>query len=95
MVHHPYWGKGIATEAHYLALKYGFEVLKLHRVAFSTNFDNVPMRTFFETFGIRLEAMIKENVRWDGVYKDSAQYAILEQEWPEVKRKFEAARVSK
>lgn len=43
ILHPDYWGQGLATEVHYLCLKWAFEDLKLHRVEFKTSVSNSGM----------------------------------------------------
>jgi len=86
ILHHPFWGKGFAAEAHFLGLSYGFEKLKLHRVDFSTFTTNTKMRRFFEKIGASEECTRKEAFLVDGLWKDDVIYRILEADWPIVRR---------
>jgi RimJ/RimL family protein N-acetyltransferase len=78
-----------------MSFKYIFETLKLHRLALLTDHDNIKMRSFFEKFGFVFEGYKRENVVWNGVYKDGAEYSVLDREWPAVKEKMEAKMAQK
>lgn len=76
-------GEGYGTELLYCVMQWVFEERKIHRAAFETAIDNIPMQRWFEKAGIRLEAEKRE--AWRGVstgeYEDAKGYAILEWEW--------------
>lgn len=85
IIDHPFWGSGICTEVHRLALAYGFEKLLLHRIEFFTDGLNSRMKRFFEKVGIQLEGIKRDSSYWEGRYSDTYEYGLLEQEWPAVK----------
>ena len=52
---HPYWGRGLITEAARAALRYGFEELRLDRVMAVTVPENTGSRRVMEKAGLRYE----------------------------------------
>lgn len=87
VIHHPFWGQGVAAECHLLALEYAIVKLELHRIRFETFVTNVRMRQFYENIGIQLESIAKEGLLADGQFIDNAVYVLLDREWPMVKQK--------
>ncbi|RUS29660.1 acyl-CoA N-acyltransferase [Jimgerdemannia flammicorona] len=82
ILHHEYWSRGVATEAFYLVLRYAFETLGLHRVAFETTEGNEGMRGWLERVaGVKVEGVRKEVLRVQGEWVDSWDYAIFEDDW--------------
>lgn len=77
----PYWGQGYATEASREMLRYGFEVLGLHRI-FASHFTHNPASgSVLRKLGMRNEGCQREHLRkWDR-FVDSELYGILRQEW--------------
>ncbi len=77
----PYWGQGYATEASREMLRYGFEVLGLHRI-FASHFTHNPASgSVLRKLGMRNEGCQREHLRkWDR-FVDSELYCILRQEW--------------
>lgn len=89
IIHHIFWGKGVAVECHLLALEYAFSKLGLHRIRFETFVTNVRMRRFYENVGIQLENIAKEAFLEDGQFVDNAVYVLFDREWPGVKQKLQ------
>lgn len=85
IVHHPYWGRGMAAECHLLVLEYGFEKLGLHRIEFLTLETNTQMRRFFEKVGINLECIKRDLFFERGSFIGGAIYATFEDDWDVVK----------
>ncbi len=77
----PYWGQGYATEAGRRVLRYGFEVLGLHRI-FATHFKHNPASgKILRKLGMRYEGCQREHLRkWDQ-FVDSELYGVLRREW--------------
>lgn len=69
----PYWGMGLATEAASVALKYGFEVAQLDRVAAIAKPENIASRRVMEKIGMKYE---KEAYYYDN---DVVYYSIARQ----------------
>lgn len=90
IIHHPFWGKGVATECHLLALEYAFSKLGLHRIRFETFVTNVRMRSFYENVGISLESIAKEAFFEGGQFIDNAVYVFFNRDWPGVKQRLQA-----
>lgn len=77
----PYWGKGYGTEAAREMLRYGFEVLKLHRI-WATHFTSNPASgRILKKIGMRHEGCQRQHFRkWDQ-FVDLELYGILRDEW--------------
>jgi len=77
----PYWGQGYATEASRALVRYGFEMLGLHRI-FATHFgQNTPSARVLLKLGMRYEGCQRQHyLKWNE-FLDSEQYGILRQEW--------------
>lgn len=70
-------GKGYGTEAATLMLRYGFEVLELHKIMLRVLADNTAARRSYEKAGFLQEAYLKEDVFLDGQYKDIILMAAI------------------
>ena len=81
-------GSGFNAECKYLLLKYCFEELKLIRVFFKTDSNNIRSQKAREKIGAKYEGTLRNHmIREDGTYRHSAYYSIIESEWSEVKGK--------
>jgi RimJ/RimL family protein N-acetyltransferase len=85
------WGTGANVEAKLLLLAHAFEDLGCMRVEFKTDALNERSRAALEALPARLEGIFRKHmlVR-DGAVRDSAYYAITEEEWPAVRANLEA-----
>ncbi|MDD3342349.1 MAG: GNAT family protein [Sulfurospirillaceae bacterium] len=72
-----FWGKGLSKEAGKLLLKYGFEILKLHRIYCGTSEANTPMQRLALSLGMKLEGRRKEALFKDGTFYDILEYGIV------------------
>lgn len=85
-----YWGKGYNTECKYLILNYCFEVLKTVRVQFQTDEKNLRSRGAIQKIGARYEGTLrKERRKEDGIFRNTAMFSIIDDEWPDVKQMLE------
>jgi RimJ/RimL family protein N-acetyltransferase len=83
-------GTGFNAECKYLLLKYCFEELKLIRVFFKTDSNNIRSRKAMEKIGAKFEGVLRNHmIRDDGTYRHSAYFSIIESEWEELKQKLE------
>jgi RimJ/RimL family protein N-acetyltransferase len=78
VLHPDYWEKGITHEALSEAIKYGFEVMKLHSIEANVNPANTASIKLLEKNGFEREAYYKENYFFNGRFLDSAVYSLLE-----------------
>jgi RimJ/RimL family protein N-acetyltransferase len=90
-LHPSAWGTGANVEAKLLQLEYAFDVLGYRRVEFKTDAQNERSRGALEALGAAFEGVHRKHmlVR-DGENRDSAWYAILDDDWPEVRRRLES-----
>jgi RimJ/RimL family protein N-acetyltransferase len=83
------WGSGANTEAKYLMLRHAIEDEAFHRVEFKTEAANArscaALAAFAEPEGVHRKHMV---VR-DGERRDSAWYAVIDDDWPEAKARLE------
>jgi RimJ/RimL family protein N-acetyltransferase len=79
-----------ATEAMYLMARYVFEVLGYRRYEWKCNALNLPSREAAERLGFTFEGIFRQHMIVKGKNRDTAWFAILDSEWPERKRTFEA-----
>ena len=73
-------GKGIVTESVKEAVKYGFEIMKLHSIEAVIDPDNLASAKVLEKNGFVKEAHLKENEYFDGRFYDSVIYSLLNKE---------------
>lgn len=72
-----YWGKGVATEAYRLVIRYGFDSLGLHRLYSGMTARNKAMMKVCEKAGMEQEGISKEAFFKDGTYTDLIHYGII------------------
>lgn len=70
-------GKGYGTEAAALMLRYGFEVLKLHKIMLRVLAENLAARKSYEKAGFRQEAYLKDEVYLTDGYRDVILMAVI------------------
>jgi len=75
-----YWGKGLASEAVYLASKFCFDTLKLHKVNAGVIAPNIGSIKVLEKLGFQKEGSIRDDVLLDDKYIDVYKYGVLEKE---------------
>jgi ribosomal-protein-alanine N-acetyltransferase len=77
----PYWGKGYATEAAKAMVQYGFETLKLHRIAATHAKQNAASGKILSKLGMRHEGCLRQHICKWGEFLDLECYGILHKEW--------------
>ncbi len=81
-IFHPdFAGKGYATEAVAAMLGLGFEALGCHRIFARLDALNAGSVGVVERMGLRREAHLLQNDRFEGVWGDEYIYAMLGSEW--------------
>ena len=84
------WGTGANAEAKLLLLRHALETLGCIRVEFKTDALNERSRAALEALPARFEGIfVKHMLVRDGALRDSAYYAITDDEWPEVRANLE------
>jgi N-acetyltransferase len=84
------WGTGANTDAKYLLLQHAFEVLGCRRVEFKTDARNARARAALAALPAEFEGIHRKHmlVR-GGERRDSAWYAVIDDDWPAVKAALE------
>jgi len=76
-----YWNRGYCTEAAQAVLKYGFEVLGLHRI-YSRHFTRNPASgRVLQKIGMKHEGTLRETFKKWGKFEDLGVYGILINEY--------------
>jgi RimJ/RimL family protein N-acetyltransferase len=85
------WGTGANTEAKYLMLKHAFEDEGFLRVEFKTDATNARARAALARLPAEFEGVFRKHmlVR-GGELRDSAWYAVIDDDWPTVRASLEA-----
>ena len=85
------WGTGANTEAKYLLLRHAIEDEGYLRVEFKTDANNARSRAALAALPAELEGVFRKHmlVR-GGERRDSAWYAVVDDDWPVVKVALEA-----
>ena len=81
----PYWGTGANVETKYLLLENAFERAGLQRVEFKTDARNLRVRGALLGIGARFEGIFRKHMILPDAVRDSAWYAIVDDDWPVVK----------
>ena len=84
------WGTGANVEAKYLLLRHAFEELGCHRVEFKTDALNERARAALAALPAEFEGIHRKHmlVR-EGERRDSAWYAVIDDDWPDVRAALE------
>jgi RimJ/RimL family protein N-acetyltransferase len=84
------WRSGVNVEAKLLMLEHAFERCGCMRVEFKTDARNDRSRRAMEALPARFEGVFRKHmlVR-DGEVRDSAFYAIVDDDWPDVRANLE------
>jgi RimJ/RimL family protein N-acetyltransferase len=84
------WGTGANTEAKYLLLRHAFETLGMYRVEFKTDAKNERARAALAAIPSEFEGIHRKHmIVRDGERRDSAWYAVIDDDWPAVKAALE------
>jgi RimJ/RimL family protein N-acetyltransferase len=75
------WGNGYAGEIVALLCAFAFGRLAVHRLAARVDPDNTASSRVLTRAGFQLEGRIRHDLFLHGVWHDSFQYALLEDEW--------------
>jgi len=78
-----------ATEAIYLLARHAFDDLGYRRLEWKCDSLNQRSRRAAERFGFRYEGLFRQHMVVKGHNRDTAWFAILDQEWPAVRAAFE------
>jgi len=84
------WGGGANSEAKLLMLEHAFERLGCARVEFKTDALNQRARAALAALPSTFEGIFRKHMLMHGDrWRDSAWYAITDEEWPETKRRLQ------
>ncbi len=75
-------GRGLVTKASRALIEVAFRDLAMHRVWLTADPTNTRSCAVAERLGLRLEGIRREDTYTDGLFRDTALYAVLEGEWP-------------
>jgi ribosomal-protein-alanine N-acetyltransferase len=67
----------IVTEASRAIIKYAFEQLDFHRIEGRCDINNIGSAKTMEKLGMRLEGVLREQLKIQGHFADQKMYAIL------------------
>ncbi|MBI5227913.1 GNAT family N-acetyltransferase [Candidatus Micrarchaeota archaeon] len=71
------WGKGYATEAIGILVRYAFEELKLHKITAGCYANNLGSMAAFKKVGFKEEGRRQSQFRFNGEYVDSVLLGII------------------
>lgn len=94
-VGHILWGPAIArtriaTEALYLAARHVFEELGYRRFEWKCDERNEPSKRAARRFGFRYEGTFRKHMVVKGESRDTAWFAMTDDDWPALRRAFES-----
>lgn len=84
-----HWGSGANLETKYLLLENAFERCGLMRVEFKTDARNLRVRGALLGIGGTFEGIFRKHMVLPDSIRDSAWYAIVDDDWPRVKAMLE------
>jgi len=80
----------MATEAHYLMARHVFDELGYRRYEWKCDSENAASRRAADRLGFTHEGRFRQHMVNRGKNRDTDWYSMLDGEWPELKRAFEA-----
>jgi N-acetyltransferase len=84
------WGTGANIETKYLLLSRAFDGWGAMRVEFKTDARNLRVRGALLGIGATFEGIARKHMKLPDSIRDSAWYAIVDDDWPHVKAMLEA-----
>lgn len=79
----------VSTEAQYLLMRYVFDELGYRRYEWKCDSLNAPSRKTALRLGFQFEGIFRQAIVYKGRNRDTAWFAIIDQDWPLVKGAFE------
>lgn len=79
-----------ATEAIYLMAQHVFDDLAYRRFEWKCNNDNLASKRAAERFGFTFEGVFRNDMVVKGKNRDTAWYAMIDSDWPNIGPAFEA-----
>ena len=77
----PFWGRGIATAALRLLIRFGFEQLELNRIEAGHLDHNAASGRVMQKANMRCEGRRRQSQLHRGKYKDAVWYAIIREDY--------------
>jgi ribosomal-protein-alanine N-acetyltransferase len=75
------------TEAMRLALRYGFETMRLHRVEANLQPDNHASRALVQRAGFVKEGYSERYLKIGGAWRDHERWALTAERWSRTRRR--------
>lgn len=79
----------MATEAHYLLMRYAFDVLGYRRYEWKCDSCNQPSRRAALRLGFQFEGIFRQAAVYKGRSRDTSWFSVIDSDWPQVKQGFE------
>jgi len=79
-----------ATEAQFLFMRYVFQDLKYRRYEWKCHDLNQPSKRAALRFGFKFEGLFRQHMVFRGGNRDTAWFAVIDQEWPALCQAYEA-----
>lgn len=83
-------GTTAGTEAMYLLLRHVFDTLGYRRIEWKCDHLNARSRAAAVRYGFSFEGIFRQAMVYKGRNRDTVWYALLDGEWPQVRKGFEA-----
>ena len=81
-----WWRTGHNTESKLLMLTHAFDTLGAARVSWHTDLNNTRSQQAIDRLGATREGVLrKHRIRRDGAWRDTVQYAMVDDDWPAVR----------
>ena len=82
----PWWRAGHNTESKLLLLHHAFDDLGAARVVWHTDIRNERSQAAIARLGATREGVLrKHRIRFDGSWRDTVQYSMTDDDWPDVR----------
>ncbi|MEO1486131.1 MAG: GNAT family protein [Bacteroidota bacterium] len=82
-------GTGLNKACKYELLNFGFEQIGFRRIQFSADEENVRSQRAIEKLGAQKEGVFRNNyVDSEGQSRNDVYYSILQEDWPQLKKKY-------
>jgi RimJ/RimL family protein N-acetyltransferase len=86
-----WWRTGHNTESKLLLLGYAFDDLGAARVVWHTDIHNERSQAAIARLGATKEGVLrKHRIRFDGSWRDTVQYSMTDDDWPDVRERLTA-----